>query len=431
MARTRVDQYEAQVDRETVAGDGGTFGGSEKSSKIENLAINGDRLELIDNANHTETGGDQGATPGISLAVDDAVTFDRVLEGLGTAAGDGVAASFNFVSELLASWAQQPASTMVAPTPPATPTYVTTGSTVLTAGGSTVSKVYITDADYFELPNATDIGIAGFTLSTGIEWRPYVWNTGDNSCDLLIDLSAIPADLSVVYGAINFPRAESWSTNMPFPLALKCVGNKTAHNRLFSGAIFDLTIPEVAPRDIPKFSFTSRAFTHTRGGAGTRNSPATPFGTSMKEARLIVAKYTGSAGTSNPYTPICAFRAEVQFAGSVDADWCINDADNNGLTGWSRIQSPPMIAATFERDGTLPTGMTDTDWLDAVENQEDTANNVQVWLVFGNTPGRTITCYLPKAFARLHEYIDENGLGYEKVTFASRDNTVLCHMGQG
>jgi hypothetical protein len=47
MARTRDDQYELQIERETTAGDGANFAGAELTTKIKNLSINGDGAELM------------------------------------------------------------------------------------------------------------------------------------------------------------------------------------------------------------------------------------------------------------------------------------------------------------------------------------------------------------------------------------------------
>jgi hypothetical protein len=233
MALVRVDQKEVWTDRETVAGDGGSFSGSEIKGKVMNLDIPGDRAALIANEHHTGTGGSQGNVPGTSMAIDEACSFETWVRGLGgSGAGDGVVPSFNQVSEYLASWAQQPVAQMAAPTPPGSPTLVTTGSTVKALGGSTAINVFVAaaDADFFELPTANTIGVAGFTISGKVEWRPYLWDTATNSMHLLIALSAVPADDSVIYAMINYPRAEAWASALPFPLATKIVGSAVAQN---------------------------------------------------------------------------------------------------------------------------------------------------------------------------------------------------------
>jgi hypothetical protein len=440
MARVRVDQKELWTDRETVAGDGGAFAGSEIKNKVMNLEVPGDRLALIPNEHHSGTGGSQGAVPGTSLAIDEAVSFDTWARGLGgSGAGDQVVPTFNGVSEFLASWAQQDASLMGAPTPPGTPTYVTTGSTVLTAGGSTAIQVFVTDPDFFELPNANDIGVAGFTVAGAVEWRPYLWDTATSSMHLLIALSGVPADLSVIYATINYPRAEAWSSNMPFPLATKVVGSQTAQNRLFPGSIYNLSIPEVGPRDVPRISWTSRAFAHERGVAGVRAFPTIGQGTVFAKGRVLIAKAGATAHTS-----FCSFRASVEFGGAVEPDECDNDVNNYGVSGWSRIQSVPNITVTVPRYSALPAGMTASDWLDAVENQGDSANDVHVFVQFGLSPGRVLTAYLPFGRAEAHEWAEQQGLGYEKITFNAIDgeyvpsaalpavtSQLLAHMAQG
>jgi hypothetical protein len=442
MARVRVDQKEVWTDRETVAGDGGTFGGTEKKGKVMNLLTPGDRLALIPNEHHSGTGGSQGAVPGRSTAIESAVTFDTWVRGLdGTAAGDGVVPTFNQVSDLLASWAQQPVAQMAAPTPPGSPTLVTTGSTVEPLGGSTAIQVFVAaaDADFFELPTANTIGVAGFTISGAVEWRPYLWDTATNSMHLLIALSAAPADSSVIYAMINFPRAEAWASAVPFPLATKIVGSATAQNRLFPGGIYDLSIPEVGPGDVPRISWSSKAFACTRGVAGTKAFPATGVGTVFAKGRLIIAK----AGATS-YTDFCSFRAGVEFGGAVEPDDCINDSNDYGISGWSRIQSVPSITVTVPRYSALPAGMTATDWLDAVENQSVAANIVHVFVQFGTAAGRVMTAYLPYCRAEEHEWIEQNGLGYEKVTFNAVDDEyvpsaalpavtsqLLAHIAQG
>jgi hypothetical protein len=418
MARVRVDQKEVWTDRETVAGDGGTFGGSEIKNKVMNLDIPGDKLQLIANEHHSGTGGSQGAVAGTSMAIDEACSFEMWVRGLGgSGAGDGVVPSFNGVSELLASWAQQPVAQMAAPTPPGSPTLVTTGSTVLALGGSTAIQVFVTDADYFELPTANTIGVAGFTISGKVEWRPYLWDTATNSMHLLIALSGVPADDSVIYAMINYPRAEAWSSAVPFPLATKIVGSAVAQNRLFPGSIYDMTIPEVGPRDVPMINWTNRAFSHARGPAGVRGFPTVGIGTVFAKGRLIIAQ----AG-STAYTNFCSFRAGIEFGGAVEPDDCINDSNDYGISGWSRIQSVPSISVTVPRYSSLPAGMTATTWLDAVENNDVAANNAHVFVQFGVSPGRVMTAYLPNCRAEAHEWIEQNGLGYEKVTFNAIDD---------
>jgi hypothetical protein len=439
MARVRVDQKEVWTDRETVAGDGGTFGGTEIKGKVMNLVVPGDRLALIPNEHHSGTGGSEGAVPGTSMAIDEACSFDTWVRGLGTAAGDQVVPSFGQVSEYLASWAQQPVAQMAAPTPPGAPTLVTTGSTVLALGGSTAIQVFVTDADFFELPTASTIGVAGFTVSGKIEWRPYLWDTATNSMHLLIALSGVPADDSVIYGMINYPRAEAWSSAVPFPLATKIVGSAVAQNRLFPGSIYNMSIPEVGPRDVPRINWTNRAFAHERGGAGVRAFPAIGIGTVFAKGRVLIAQAGATAHTS-----FCSFRAGVEFGGAVEPDECDNDVNDYGVSGWSRVQSVPSITVTVPRYSALPAGMTATDWLDAVENQNVAANAVHVFVQFGTAAGRVMTAYLPYAQAEAHEWVEENGLGYERITFNALDgqyvpsaalpavtSELLAHIAQG
>jgi hypothetical protein len=252
---------------------------------------------------------------------------------------------------------------------------------------------------------------------------------------LLLALSGTPADSSVVYGGINFPRAESWTSAVPFPVATRLIGNNTEQNRAWPGTIFDLSVPEVGPADVPSFALQARSFTHQRNVADAKNHPTNNLATVFSSGKLIIAKFGATA-----HTTVCAFRAELQFGGPVEPDWCINDTNDYGISGWSRVQGAPSIVATLGRDVVPPAAMTAATWKEAVENNDDTDNDVHVFVVFGGSAGRTVCAYLPYAFATAHEWVSENGLGYQKVTLTAKDgqyvvnsenSTMLCELFQG
>jgi hypothetical protein len=440
MARAKL-QRELQVERETAFGDGATFGGSELSTKvIGEASVNGAKAVPIANENTTQTGGSSGQIPGTSMAIDDAATFEHWAEGLGTAAGDGVAPTATALSELLSSWAQQPAAQMVAPTPPGTPTWYTTGSTIEPLGSTstTLLEIKALDADFFELPTANSIGFVGATLSDGVHWRPYIWDTATNSAELLIALPSIPADSSVVYGAINFPRAESWDSALPFPLATRWIGDKTIHNVEFQGSIYDLSIPEVGPRDVPRFAFTSRGAGHTRDVVDNRNYPTNDLATVFKQGKLLIAEQNGTTLLTT-----CAFRVTANFSGAVEPDECINDTNDFGISGYSRIDSVPELVVQLGREAAPPAALTSTTWIDAAENNQDTTDDCQVFVQYGGPAGRTILAYLPYCRAEVVEYVEVNKLAYQVVTFRAKDGqfttpapssqtlSLTCALGQG
>jgi hypothetical protein len=439
MARTRVDQAEIQVERETVVGDGATFAGGELSTKpIQGATIEGDAATMIESESTDDTGGKNPAIKGVSKAIESMATLQHYVEGLVTAAGDGVVPAATGLSEMLASWAQQPAAQMVAPTPPAAPTWYTTGSTVEPLGSTTISAIEVAalDVDFFELPTTNAIGVIGYLVGGKMEWRPYTWDTATNTAELLIDASGIPADGSTLYAVINYPRSEKWTVALPFPLATRIIGNNNEQNREFPGSIYDWSIPEAGHADVPRYDFTSRAFTHVRDFADTKNG-ANVSGSVMAKGRVYIAK----AGQST-YTDFCAFRCAVNFSGPVQPDGCINDSEDRGISGYSRVQGAPMISVSVGRDVLPPAGLTDSKWIDVYENQGDAGNDVHVFVVYGSDAGRTVTKYLPNAFLDLHTFFSDNDLGYQKLDFVAKNgpftlhtnsetSELLCHAAQG
>lgn len=332
--------------------------------------------------------------PGLGLQYPESeVGFTTYLQGLGTAAGDGVTAARNAFSTLMASCLG------------GTPT-LSTGS--VATGTPTTLEVIEADLDAH-----ADDEIAGFEVGGLVYARPIgTYDSGTGTCDLLMALPSAPVADDVVYGAVNIKSAETSLFRMQGQLA----GKNTAQNYKFYGCVGNFSLPESTEAEAQSVNFTYQMGKFTRYDtldSGVHVAPSVLRPLVNAGGEFLLAKFGQTATTS-----LSLLRIGVELARTYTAD--PDAGDDSGLCGWVLTDQQTRITLHVRDTATLPTGISASNYYSAFGSATLSENDFHLLLNFGKkTPGSICSFYFP----RIHmvndpEPVDIDGIAAQKLTFA-------------
>lgn len=408
MARERVDEYVLELEEEAdFADETDLFTGSESRVRIWGLDVSSLNNEWIDDQSYQVGGGARPKIRGVSHN-NIAVPFSTYAEGLGTAAGDGVAAAATGVTKLLASCVQR------AP-------ILTTGS-VAAAGATTTS---VTEADSGSHAVSGGIGIMAAALPDGtVKARPYTYATA--TATMLMAYPYAPAEDAVLYGAAVLPYLYKWSGAAGYSLACRFLGADKHQHRKILGSVGTFSIPEVGAAEVPQLDFSMKAATFEDLLEGlARVSPGYSPGQILAGSECIIAAHGQTAGAS-----LCPKRIGFDLSAGYLPDECLHQA--TGIAGWIRDKTPPQITVTVPHDAATPAGLTSAattyrDSLRAITDQYHVLLNLS-----SGGPGKSLSVYFPRCLLQAVEPVEVGEMDGQALTFVPLADvtTPLCIIAQ-
>lgn len=331
--------------------------------------------------------------PGIGLQYPESeLSLTTYTQGLGTAAGDAVAAVATAFSHLLASCLGGAE-------------VLSTGSTA--SGTPTTIEVIETDDG-----NHADDTLVGFNVaSTG---KTYVRPVGSytpvlGTMDLLMEVPTAPVATDVIYGGVNVQSAES----SLFRLQGELAGKNTAQNYKFLGAVGNFTLPEMTEAEAQTIQFTHKMGKFTRYDSITQAAPALLKPLVNAGGEFLIAQFGATATTS-----LSLLRAGVDLARTYTAD--PDAGSDDGICGWVLTDQQTRITLHVRDTAAMPSGFTVSNYYSSFGSATLVENDYHLLLNFGGkTAGKIFSLYFP----RIHlvgdpEAVEIDGIAAQKLTFA-------------
>ena len=333
--------------------------------------------------------------PGVGLQHQDSeLGFTTYTQGLGTAAGDAVAATATAFSHLLAGCLGGSEA-------------LSTGSTA--SGTPTAIEVIETDDG-----NHADDTLVGFAGASGAVYvRPvgtYTTDTTTGVMDLLMALPSgdLPTASDVIYGGVNVQSAES-SLQL---IQGEVVGKNTAQTTDFLGAIGNFSIPEAGEGDAQTINFTFKPASFDRYQSTTQVAPAVARPLVNAGGEFLLGKFGNTAGLSLRF-----LRIGIELARTFVAD---PDASaDSGLCGWVLTDQQTRITVHVPDAQSMPTGFTVTNFHDSFTSSDLTENDYHLLCNWGGrTAGKIFSLYFPRMHLVMPpEQVDIDGIAAQKLTF--------------
>jgi hypothetical protein len=337
------------------------------------------------------------------------LSVSTYLQGLGTAAGDGVTPTITNgqIYATSAVFGHKPVAAA-----DATST-VCDGSNV--AVGSPTATVFDQETETNVFGNDTVVGV---DLSTGLECRPIASWSAD-TITLAIALSAAPVATDILYGSANVQWRDNDNTTRPFMQA-ETIGLDDEDSREFYGCAGSLVFPETPAAETQAAQFTFRAASGLYPTSTTQTSPTAIRPVVQAGGQFLVAE----AGSAKTGINADWCRANVNLTNT----WAGQDAINTtiGLSQWVLTDTDGTIEMTFAHDFdltslALPGGS--TTWRDAFI-AGGTDNNFQLFYQWGTTAGNIVTFYAKAVRVAMYpEMVDVDGIAAIKVTFEPQHGT--------
>lgn len=320
---------------------------------------------------------------------ENAPSFSCYCEGLGTAAGDGVAASPTVLTWLMAICLGGTISN-------------STGSTVKTGSSPTTTSVAETDA-----ANHAANTLVGFEIGGECCVRPVAGYSTD-TMTLLMALPSAPSEGDEIYGGSGLHYSET-AVQTAY---LEAIGKGTYENFEAAGVVGNFSLPEVAATQPQTISFALRAATFTEDVSATQTAPTNARPISIAGGEFLLGAYGNTAASALKWA-----RWSLELNNEWDADEACNEDD--GIDGWSKMGADFRLTLHVRADTAPPTGISASTFRQSfLDGGSD--NLYHVLLSFGQkTAGKICAFYLPKLrLITKPERVEVDGKAAQKLTFA-------------
>jgi len=330
--------------------------------------------------------------PGLGLQyVDSELSFSAYVEGLETAAGDGVTPTATFQSHL--------AGASLGGTPAAS-----TGS--LTGVATSVSSVQEDLADEHAERSLVAFGVVA-------DGKVYMRPVGDYTTDvmtLLMELPTAPATAGgdIIYGGFTVKTAET----ALYIIQGEVLGKNDAQSYEFFGCLGNFSIPEASPSEAQAIAYTLKPASATRPTGITQIAPTQSRPLVAAGGEFLIANHD-SATTKQ----LDVLRIGLETGRTYAPDPLAND--DSGICGWVNTDMQIRITLTVRDVDTPPAGGAAT-WYDAWgSNTPDTDNDFHILSVWGQRlAGRLFGVYAPRCHLVAEpETAEVDGLAAWKLTF--------------
>jgi len=327
------------------------------------------------------------------------LTFSTYMEGLGTAAAStvqAIATAFTTLHEISLGGTVN----------------LSTGATVeptATAGAPNSTVLVESTINGNQTANSL---VCFLDASSDPHVRPVSTISGTDGMTLLMELPAIPADSSVIYGGAGVQFAEQTTQTGYY----EAIGKSTASgddDHEGTGCVATFGWAEVNGNQPQTLSWTVKSGDFVEDGSVTSSTQVAPTNArpiALAGGDFLIAAY-GSSAVSNIDLSGSAFTLNREWS----ADEAPNEQDN--IEGWTCLNCPAELTIFMKPTAATPTGITASTYRAAwISGGSETLYHML--FQFGRVVGNVVAYYFPRMrMSKKPERVERNGKTAQKLTF--------------
>lgn len=242
--------------------------------------------------------------------------------------------------------------------------------------------------------------------------------SSSNTLNLMEALSFSPSANDIIYAGLNWQFNEAPSSG--YYLTLRQLGNDQKQNRKAIGCVGQMSVPAVAPNELPKCTFNfsvasgSVNFADTRPAASTSAKPSTYAGSELK---IGVA----ASAMSN----VCG-RIEFTLGTDFVAEKCPDPENKIGIQNWLRNAGSAEVKLTMPHDF-VPSSLTDGPAYDSWTEFLESGGNESFHILANYNQkkmGSTFAVYFPELVVVSADDGEEDSYGVVTITLKPKRDSV-------